>query len=99
MEIAKKKERLLQVLQTRMSEDDRRDFEKRITERLALFYPVEEFHVRSCEREGIVFWCIGTGPHVAHSFERLYEAVKNGDEHLGDPQEISPEEVCEMEPV
>ena len=99
VEIAKKKDRLLQVLQTRISDEERGVFEKRIAERLAMYYPEGEFHVRSCSRDGIVYWCIGTGPHVAHSFEKLCEAVQDLGEHFADPQEISRDEVCDMEPA
>ena len=99
VEIAQKKDRLLQVLQTRISAEDRGVFEERVRERLALFYPEGDFHIRSCERDGVVFWCIGTGPHVSHSFEKLCEAVQEMGEHFGDPQEISREELCDMEPA
>ena len=95
LEIARKKDRLLQVLQTRLPSGDRAIFEKRMMDKLTFFYGSDVW-VQSVERGDVIIWCVGTGPHIRHSFEKLVEAVKNLEhpddlKHIAeDPAEFSP---------
>lgn len=100
VEISQKKDRLLQVFPVRIADDQREVFHRRIRDRLLLYYPADHIHLTSVAQGGVVYYILGTGEAVRHSFERLHKAVQELDnplEHLEDPQEISRLGICDME--